>query len=288
MEFCQDIDKASQFARHIATHLRDDSNEPSLEPPARQGNEYWTFFAGDMVIRIARNEAVQAGMEKEADLLTELSIKMPGTVPQVMASQPENHFMVIERLPGEPLTAAMLGDLSAKDNAAIAQQLGSFIGRMHSLMPQDQRIIRDNPKFDKKITLSKIHHAIMYEKDEDMVARLCNARIYLGQYGSNTDFFTVIHGDLKPENLLYDRSTKRLSVINFADNRQAYAHEEFVALSHAYPQVFVEQVKTAYEAASGRSIDMRKVTLARDVAYVTHNPIAQEGKFSLKALMPKV
>lgn len=282
MEFRKTIEDAEDFARLIVAQLRPGLSGLPITQPEKQGNEYFTLFAGDMVIRIARDENVRAAIQKEVDLLDELHQSITAaTLPRVIAAQPEHHFMVIERLPGVVLNKDLLDSLSAQDREAAAHAIGAFAAQMHAAKPRDASILRTDPWYKWDRALDKLHLAVAHAEDEHDIARLMKVRRYMSHYSSLHDHFATIHGDLWAGNILYDTVNKKIGIIDFMNARADYAHRDFVTLSHFYERAFIAQIAEGYRKEAGRRIDLDLVATALDASYISHNPPVR-GTFSFK------
>lgn len=278
MENYQTIESARKFARGITQIMRDNGGQLPISEPETHGKGFFTFFAGDMVIRIARYEETCALITKEAEILQNIHRSVPGVyTPRVFKSDAENGYMVTERLPGSPLTAKVLESLSQDDQDVIAEKLGKFLASFHAGPADARTIMRTDPWYSRVRELDDMHRAIAFSTPDTELSRLWAARAYVAKNDMLPDRFVQSHCDLNPTNIIYDVGLKTLGVSDFGHVRTNFAHMDFAMLKTVYPQAFVEKCAASYREAGGHSVRMDMVRMAQDVNYIhTHQP--SEGK----------
>lgn len=136
------------------------------------------------------------------------NLNVPVFIPKILKKS--SNYVIEEYASGEQLTSKLYASLAPAEQNKIAQNIAVFLNEMH----QSRLSIEENVKprsdfsdwrFDKnieKITGSEM--ASVYQKVMD-VYKLD----FIGQTQS------IAHDDLRSENILYDKNTQKVSVIDF-------------------------------------------------------------------------
>jgi|GEM_PF-2657864 len=267
--------KTALAKRYAQTIYPDLADQPLT--PAKQGNEYFTFLANDEVIRIARNQGVADNMGREAALQELFTGQFSeARTADITDFQPDNFCMRMRKLEGEPLTASLIETLPLHEQAAVALKLGTFIKELHGITPSDTSHLPPSDEMKTRL-LGKIDGLEQRGDSQLDPQRLKQARSYVENQDQLPDTKAMIHGDLAPDNILYDPKTGSLGIIDFNNTKTAYRHQEFAVMAHFYPEKFVHSVIDSYQK-DRPSPDLKGlVRTGMDVMSITHNNTAQDS-----------
>ncbi|CAM6000157.1 unnamed protein product [Sphagnum balticum] len=230
-----------------------------------QGEQTYTFIAGDQVIRLGRSEAMSKIMAHEVRVMSALEGKTDLVTPKILDFRPDqNGLLIISRLPGEPLSNSnfsAFGALGHTGQDNLVRRMGKFLGQMHKLFPESNAI--DVPWRDE--VQVKLQQALQQEKDPEVRERLQMADQYLQAYGRNKGPYVMLHGDLHPGNVMFDPLTSSLGVIDFGCAKMGLAHRDFVKISRSMSAEHYQRAVEGYTSETGRVVDQKVVDVAVDV-----------------------
>lgn len=230
-----------------------------------QGEQTFTFIIGDRVIRLARSEGMSKMMGQEVEVLNTIEVKTDFKTPKVLDYRPDqNNLVCISRLAGQPLSHrefSAFGELGSAGQEEVAQKMGAFLGQMHKAFPQSDVI--DVPWREE--VLHKINLALQQEIDPQKRARLNKADQYVQTYGINDGPYVMLHGDLHPGNVLFDKTTGEIGIIDFGSAKKGLAHRDFVKIRRSMSEPHYNAAIEGYEKETGLKIDRAQVDIATDV-----------------------
>jgi len=176
----------------------------------------------------------------------------------------EKYRLVEEFAPGVPLTNHYYCSLSRSEKDRISSEFAVFLVNAHQ-NTKTAGVVRANIEnycisLDDGINLLLKKRAIA---DSDALLFLKVAKLYRERDISD-ERACLIHCDLSENNLLYDKKSQRLSVIDFANSCVGCIYEDFIAKYNSLhcPYSFFHDVVNAYNSISrSRRINQEKIAL---------------------------
>ena len=184
----------------------------------------------------------------EVSLLTLLSTKIQTPIPQYIFIANDFSFGGYPIIPGKELQEEIFARLSSDQQGKIAQQLGSFLSKLHTFSAKEVqaysigsenylndfgRLKNQLPKYLKNV-LSREEYAlaqtILHETEQLIRHELPRV---------------LIHADLSSAHILWDASTKKIGIIDFSDRLMGDPALDFAEL-YAYGEAFVDEVYAQY------------------------------------------
>jgi aminoglycoside 2''-phosphotransferase len=204
----------------------------------------------ELVCRFPKNEEAQASLLVEADILDLARKYLDMPVPLFEHREPD--FVAYRMIQGEPLYRHdILGASQAVQNR-YAEQLATFLRQLHSL-PIHDALPFVTPEQKRA---QYIHFYAEIEQElfpylmtmaKDWVKHLFEP-VLSGQL-SLTYMPTLIHDDLAPYHILYDKTEQRITgVIDFGTCSINDPASDFALLINAYGESFVQLMMRYYPA----------------------------------------
>lgn len=220
-----------------------------------------------VVIKHPRNGMSKDRWQDEMDFAYEglksiENLNVPVFIPKILKKR--SNYVIEEYAPGEQLTSKLYTSLTQAEQNKIAQDIAVFLNEMH----QSHLLIEENMKprsdfsdwrFDQKlekITDSKM--ALLYQNVMD-VYKLD----FIGQTQS------ITHCDLRSENILYDKNTQKVSIIDFGQmvcGQDIYADfSPTIYKPLGLPWVLTEKIVEHYNKLEKRTPIFIDINLVRDM-----------------------
>ncbi len=258
MHCVQNINEAEDFAKMSFPDLA-----RSHFAVASQGYHSFTFLVGEKdVVRIAREPWIAQAMVTEAAILENIFGKLSLPTPKLhSSSQPERGILRMSKLPGEMLVNEVLESLPKKEQLRLAKLLGKFIANLHTHLKADRSLLKGAFVEDRKKAHNILETLSQRETAFSLKPIFDNALNYLSTYEHDqVDDVSLIHNDLKGQNILYDRSTGQLSIIDWTLIQPGRRHQEFIKFITEYPKSFGRWVMASYERETKSKIKSKAET----------------------------
>jgi aminoglycoside 2''-phosphotransferase len=225
---------------------------------------------GRLVFRFTKAERGQAVMAGELEVLRAIRSRTTLLIPNPFYAGTD--AMAYELLAGEQLSYAVLRDLPVGTVETIALQLGEFLRALHGT-PTRERLpaTRALARLDAWEELRRDTEALIYplmlphqrEWAKGMFDRV------LGDPRQFEDAPRLVHGDLWPEHVLFDRTTGRLSgIIDFGQAGLGDPAGDLGNLLQVYGETFVRRMLPAYPEAARLLPRARCFSHARELEWV--------------------
>ena len=201
-----------------------------------------------LVFRAPKADPDHARITNEATLLDYLRRRTSVGIPEYTHRSSDGSFVGYRLVAGrelEPRTFRRLSD-AARDR--IARQLASFISAMHSVPMHVARQFRA-PEQD----IRAEHETLARDTEDLILPRLERPEAemvtrFLADVGSELTHEIerqLIHADLSPEHILWDRDRKEVNIIDFSDHAIGDPALDFAEL-HSYGHPLVASVFERY------------------------------------------
>ena len=140
-------------------------------------------------------------------------------IPEVVAITSEPGLLVTRRMAGDPLSWEWASDLRAVDIQAVAQELGSFLVRLHGVTQDvfdELPVVQPTAQADTDGLRARFHHVVDAPRAA-IVQEWC-AWVDDVLHRPHLDPPVLVHGDLHGYNQLWDRPSARLvAVVDFEE-----------------------------------------------------------------------
>ena len=276
-----DLDHTSAAA--LLAECLSPAEHRALEPFG-QGDFCLAFRSGSQVIRVARHFAAAAALSREACVLAAVAGTLPLPVP-VPWYYPSNSngcppFSVHTEITGSALTPGEWMRMAPKKREQAAADLAEFMRVLHGL-PVDP---------ENTCGLVQLHSAVyarnLREPASEVLYTLLDREerqmldASLAQWSSSGEGASpaLLHCDIAPGHLLYDRSTERLAgVIDFGDIALGEPARDFIYIAEDFGPVILADVLKHYSCGGAPLLlsDIRKWYLLETIAW-TLDRIAEQ------------
>ncbi|MFJ9692242.1 phosphotransferase family protein [Kitasatospora sp. NPDC101183] len=215
--------------------------------PVQQGQFHTVVIGADRVVRLPRTPAAAARLPGGADALRllaalDLGVRTPEPLAEGSGEQP---YLVLTRLPGEPLPPEALDDDRVAESAAaqVAALLGALSrtgrdGAVRAQLPAAQAPSRRWREFAEGV------RAELFPLLSDG-GRLRAERELAALDGIPDRTDALVHGDLGPENLLWERAhglPRLAGVLDWDDVALGDRAEDLAAVGAGYGDGFLRRV----------------------------------------------
>jgi aminoglycoside 2''-phosphotransferase len=218
------------------------------------------------IFRFPTTPAVAASLRREIVMLPEIARRTSTRVPvfQFVGTPTFGfpfHFAGYRKLPGVPIPE-VFGGLSGNARRLVCQQIGSFLGDLHSI-PVEIGAGRGLEGFDPVRWVAERMSLIdSISADLELHLGSTGSEAYValvealaGQIDWNSVPAAVVHGDLGMEHVLIDPSNEhQVSIIDFGDVRLGDAALDFAGI----PDELLGGVLDRYEFNAGRDLFLRR------------------------------
>lgn len=205
----------------------------------------------ELVFRFPRTEVVRKRLQTEIDFLNFFKDKTSVNIPHYVYISKQGDFAGYRKIPGKILTPSAFKTESKQNKEKIIHQLVIFINQFHSIdLAQFETF---HPK--KRKDFIEIEERIEQQLKEKLFRKLSKHEIstiknfyeeskqYLNQIPT-----CPIHGDLYAYNVVWDKQTCQVGIIDFSDILLGDAASDF----EVFYDYGVEYVQKAYEQYRGQ------------------------------------
>jgi aminoglycoside 2''-phosphotransferase len=245
-----DSDAAARYGpriRAIAPKVQIESLAVNLEGLA---NEV-VVVNGEWAFRFAREgEWARRALRAEIAVLDRLRSRLPLSVPEPFYASKD--ALAYRRLPGETLSRDLVYSLEADTRGTIAAQLGEFLRGLHGVpldgLPDSSAPVRYDDWAKIRAEVEEKLYPLMLRHQREWAARLFGSML---ADAANFDYPPrLIHGDLGPYHIMFDRAAGRLSgVIDFGVAGAGDPANDLGILLQVYGERFVSSALEAYPEA---------------------------------------
>lgn len=201
-------------------------------------------------------------------------------------------FYGMSRLHGEPLTRALLESLPAAEQEKIADDLARFSAKFSQALGEGDRqylglqphdVLRRITPDEVAAALEKPHLRDMLGEEDFKTAQQV-AKEYARGFDKARDDSRVlmIHSDLHPGNILYDRAHGRLGVLDLGAGRKIEADMGFSPIDRSYPEAWTDRFLGTFGKETGIDITREQIIAKKCLYGIRHfsNPDnAQDSGF---------
>lgn len=173
-------------------------------------------------------------------------------LPQLIEMRDFGNRQIIKEkiIPGQPLTHEIYSKLSEQEKNKIAQQIAIFLNAMHQSFkcePAKKSIIHTFSQSNIN-TASDIVVKFDGKLPANIVRRLKQAEKYLLTSDTSDEFIVMTHKDLRTQNIMYDKKTGNLAVLDFELAGPDNIYRDFIpsAPASAMPWDFIKRVIEFY------------------------------------------
>jgi aminoglycoside 2''-phosphotransferase len=225
---------------------------------------------GRLVFRFAKTERGRAALAGELEVLRAIRSRVALPIPHPLFTG--DGSMSYQLLEGDQLSYAALRKLPATAVETIALQLGEFLRALHGTPTSDI--------LPATLALSRLHEWEELRRDTEALIyplMLPHQREWakgvfdrvLGDPRQLADSPRLVHGDLWPEHVLFDRAAGRLTgVIDFGQAGLGDPAGDLGNLLQVYGETFVRRMLPAYPEAARLLPRARCYSHARELEWV--------------------
>jgi len=246
-----------------------------------EGGEDFLIFETNSgwIIRFPRNDISQKALQREIRFLARFKEHSPLPVPDYQYTADD--FGAYAKIPGRPLSSALLQGFSRSTRRAIGRQLAAFLSAIHSF-PVDEAVALGIQR-----GWNGIHHEAGRYFLDHVAGLLSPAARRNSTRCMETLLFEefvgqVVHGDFyQPDHVFYEEKTAQLGVIDFADVTIYDPAHDFQCILEIGGERFLERVMQHYQGQGNPGLWRRsKLRLAARPLFVAGRLFAhglQEG-----------
>ncbi|MFP7492164.1 phosphotransferase [Terribacillus saccharophilus] len=189
---------------------------------------------GRWVLRIPREE--NGFIRTEQQLLLKLQIKTDIRLPVFQScTVPDGKEAMLYRfISGNPISMA----IPSQDMTEIAVQLGSLLSHLHHMEADPCLPKRDESYYERLLNAVRKFYP-------DMPLSVINQTEQLFSV-LQTDHNAVVHGDLRGAHILWDKTTRKIGILDFSDAHVGDPAIDFAGISQV-GNTFMEQVLQHYD-----------------------------------------
>ena len=254
----------------IASRLASGELIPDALPVAGGGDYCSAWDAGDgWLVLVARTDEASRSLERAASILPviapRVSIPIPeaGTTGVILGGQ---RFLMLRRLPGVPLSAALLDSMSPAQVETTTRAIAAFLGEVHAT-PADlamaagipigwypfaatEDAMRDGPAEQHYVAdLAALTRASLL--DRELLGRLDRLVTIHLQRGEEDPI--LLHGEVSADHVLIDPETLDITgIIDFQGVILGDPVRDLIYLSDSYGSSFVDAVLSHYSDSALR------------------------------------
>lgn len=170
---------------------------------------------------------------------------------------------IVEKYLGEELTLDLYNSLSDEEKEQIAKDMASFLVYLHAKKPE-----KTTEKLNLCDYLDKIADHIKTLQTEEEQIRLLEQIEEFKTRDTNDEICVLIHGDIRSQNVLYDKDTKKVAIIDFELLEQGNIYHDFVPFAAASFELNYEllfNIVDYYNQASDYKVDKEKIRLFHEL-----------------------
>ena len=209
----------------------------------------------EMVFRFPRSAECQSHLKEEIALLRFIRNKTTAHVPDYSHVSARGDFAGYRLINGKTLTPSAFRRLSKSDKEAAISQIAEFLSYLHKIeladfnqfSPRHQSDFREVEERIKKELRSKLLPRLSKMEIQSIEEFYESSRSLLGKEYERR----AVHGDFYSENMIWDKHTSQLGIIDFTDCLVGDPAKDFEALFE-FGDDFVQ---LAYERYQGTKDD---------------------------------
>lgn len=197
------------------------------------------FLDRRYVVRIAREAAYREVLSAEFEFTAFLRGKLDWETPQMFYLASDHSFGIYDFIPGEQLDASK----HQPDLAKIARALGGFLKQLHQLEGHGIRGSAYLPQAIDGVSQDWNSGLSDYFSSSERAEIEEQLRWYDQVKRGGGLRSKLLHGDLHPENILWEEANQKLSIIDFSDRDvadPAYDFSELFELGVAFVNLVLE------------------------------------------------
>ena len=246
----------------------------------------------DWLFRFAYNEEGSRALDREIALLPRLAPTLSLPIPIITYSgrQHANGYLFVgyPRIPGEPLSYALLETLLPAEQDRLARELALFLRGLHSFNVEEARALAvpvcEYPFCRTEDSITQGTAAEIFTRESERLSNHPRLERHLGEFDAGRvriyigmvvqallnepqrgDLpLALTHGDLASGHVLFDRSTLRITgVIDFSDAVITTPLLDFVYLFGAYGPEFFDLLLNHYKVDASERVASRLRFLRR-------------------------
>ncbi len=214
---------------------------------AGAGDDSTAWLVNNRIIcRVPKNDGARQRLRREALMLPQVAGKLPLAVPNL--SYFEDHgFSTHLYLPGDQFTLQDFKGLFARQQSVCLEQLAGFLRALHACRPAGNASLLATADYRERFAMLEARAAQYLFPHLDAAASM-----WIEQTNRLFERYepvppVLLHGDLSPEHILWDRNAKRITaIIDFGDMEWGDPAWDLVYFWEDYDEAFVE----AFLAAS--------------------------------------
>jgi aminoglycoside 2''-phosphotransferase len=225
---------------------------------------------GRLVFRFAKSERGRAALAGELQVLRAIRARVALPIPDPLFTG--DGSMAYELVPGEQLSFAVLRDLPASAVETIALQLGEFLRMLRGTpisegLPATLALARLDEWEELRRDTEALIYPLMLPHQREWAQKLFDRA--LGDPRQLGEAPRLVHGDLWPEHVLFDRAAGRLSgIIDFGQAGLGDPAGDLGNLLQVYGETFVRRMLPAYPEAARLLPRARCYSHARELEWV--------------------
>lgn len=260
-----------------------------------QGKNSLTVMTADEVFKAPKRPEDGPFLIKEYKLLEHLNgYDLGVNIPAVTCYSEKGGFYGMSRLQGEPLTRDLLESLPLEDQQKIAEDLARFNAKFSKTLTEGDRqhlnlgIGNVLPPLLPEDVTNNIRKPHMQEAlGEYYTAALKMAAQYAQSFSIDHEKkrTLMIHSDLHPGNILYDRKNKRLGVIDTGTGRIISVDMGLSPLNHSYSASWMDRHLEAFSKETGTDLTREQISFKKCLYGIRHlgeNPAEPKAAEFLK------
>ena len=162
--------------------------------------------------------------------LTKINENIGVNLPYLISIDRSNNQITEKFIDGKEFDKKIYDSLSLSDQNAVAYRLALFLHFMHNLHQVQPATGSIKEKFDKGSFNSAGDMIDIFENrlSEDLIKLVIDADNYLLNTNTSDEVQVLTHKDLRSQNILFDKKSKEITVIDFELAGQSNIYDDFI------------------------------------------------------------
>lgn len=287
-------DSANQLIDRIIGMRPDLRHETFIVP--RSGNTSLTVMTVNEVFKSCMSRGNPADFAREIAVLEHLQGRVLDVdIPKLTWKSDDGSIYGMTRLHGEALSKDMLARLAPEDQSRIASAIGTFNGVLARSMTLEQRAAKGlrSDLYAERVTPAHVFDALgpdavmmfLGQEGFQLAHRLAqhHAQVWDTQdVQKYPDSVMFVHPDMHEHNIMYDRSTGRVSVIDIGAGDLVEPEMAFCIPRQYYPRDFMVAMLQAFSAQAKVNLSCAHLDVyygLRSLKLSLQNPTHALGEF---------
>lgn len=287
-------DSANQLIDRIIALRPDLRHETFIVP--RSGNTSLTVMTVNEVFKSCMSRGNPADFAREIAVLEHLQGREMGAdIPRLTWKSQDASIYGMTRMHGQALSKGLLAELPVEEQVSIAQAIGTFNAVMARSITDEQRSQMGlrSALYAEQVTPAHVFEAlepdgtIMFLGQEayHVAQQLAqhHAKVFDTPAGqAQVERLMCVHPDMHENNLLYDRATRRLAVIDIGTGELVETHMAFCIPRQYYPRDFMVAMLQAFSTKADTSLNCAHLDVyygLRSLKLSLQNPVHALGEF---------